>query len=471
MNAEELAASKEPSPTSQVYINRKKEDDFGNIVLLIVLCKWLQIKWNSCVETNTSSLDLIQGVPIGLALGSVPYILKSMDNSRLTYSDIAIFSIASYPYSLKLLWSPIVDSYYSRSFGRRKSWIVPIQTLLGISLIVLGQYSASLFDPANINIGLLTAIFTGIILLASTQDIAVDGWALTILSKENVKYASTCQTIGLNTGYFLSFTVFLALSSADFWQVDFHLLTSQNSNDNLTNSNKYLRSVPVKDVGLITMKSYLTFWGAVCIMLTAFLILFKNETRRRSEEDDDEPKGIVETYRVIWKICKLECVRSLVLLLALSKIGTTASEVLSPLKLLDLGFQKEDLALAVLLDFPLQILFGYLVARWTSKEKPLNPWSQALLLRLGIAGVTIMMVKMFPSKYMIERERDHHHYHPSIVEGLETVPFWYYVLVILVTISTSFVSNVMFVSQGAFFAMIGDPKIGGTYMTVSLSTD
>lgn len=47
-------------------------------------------------------------------------------------------------------------------------------------------------------------------------DIDCIGWALTLLSQENLSYASTCQTIGLNTGYFASFTVFLALNSESF---------------------------------------------------------------------------------------------------------------------------------------------------------------------------------------------------------------------------------------------------------------
>ena len=42
------------------------------------------------------------------------------------------------------------------------------------------------------------------------------GWALTLLSEDNLSYASTCQTIGLNTGFFASFTVFLALNSEAF---------------------------------------------------------------------------------------------------------------------------------------------------------------------------------------------------------------------------------------------------------------
>ena len=32
--------------------------------------------------------------------------------------------------------------------------------------------------------------------LAATQDIAVDGWALTMLQRHNVGYASTCNSVG-----------------------------------------------------------------------------------------------------------------------------------------------------------------------------------------------------------------------------------------------------------------------------------
>lgn len=44
----------------------------------------------------------------------------------------------------------------------------------------------------------------------------MDGWALTLLPPHHVEYASTCQTLGMNTGYFMSFTIFLALSSTEF---------------------------------------------------------------------------------------------------------------------------------------------------------------------------------------------------------------------------------------------------------------
>jgi hypothetical protein len=93
--------------SSSKHIKNKKPlmtDDTKNILLLVILY-------------------LLQGVPLGLSFGSIPYLLKS----KLNYSDLALFSLSSYPYSLKLLWSPIVDSLYFKSFGRRKSWIVPLR--------------------------------------------------------------------------------------------------------------------------------------------------------------------------------------------------------------------------------------------------------------------------------------------------------------------------------------------------------
>lgn len=84
--------------------------------------------------------DLLQGVPVGLAFGSVPFLLKA----KLSYGQVGVFSLASYPYSMKLLWSPIVDAVYSRRFGRRKSWIVPIQATSGLLLLWLGSHIEAL---------------------------------------------------------------------------------------------------------------------------------------------------------------------------------------------------------------------------------------------------------------------------------------------------------------------------------------
>ena len=64
--------------------------------------------------------------------------------TQVNYKDQAMFSFVYWPFSVKLLWAPIVDSVYLSAFGRRKSWLVPTQYLIGIFMLVLAQYIPAL---------------------------------------------------------------------------------------------------------------------------------------------------------------------------------------------------------------------------------------------------------------------------------------------------------------------------------------
>ncbi|TNY23154.1 acetyl-coenzyme A transporter 1-domain-containing protein, partial [Rhodotorula diobovata] len=226
------------------------------------------------------ALYLLQGIPVGLAFGSIPFLLRS----KLSYSQIGIFTLCTYPYSLKLLWSPVVDSCFSPKLGRRKSWIVPIQSIVGLLFWWLGNNVQQMMEVDEPNVNVLTALFFTLVFFAATQDIAVDGWALTLLSKENLSYASTAQTIGLNTGYFLSFTVFLAFNSVEF-------------------SNKYFRSTEL-DYPLVSLSGYLHFWAVAFIAVTGYLAFFQPEDAVTAEDDEDMDLGKV--YSIMRDICKLK---------------------------------------------------------------------------------------------------------------------------------------------------------------------
>lgn len=183
-------------------------------------------------------LYVLQGIPLGLA-GSVPLILQSKSAS---YTDQAFFSFVFWPFSLKLLWAPLVDAVYLRSFGRRKSWLVPTQYILGLFMIYMSTQVDLLLgdgEGRGPNVVALTGTFFFFEFLAATQDIAVDGWALTMLSRENVGYASTCNSVGQTAGYFLGNVLFLALESASF-------------------CNKYLRFQP-QPQGIVTLSG--TAWA------------------------------------------------------------------------------------------------------------------------------------------------------------------------------------------------------------------
>eukprot|EP01134_Creolimax_fragrantissima_P001926 CFRG1926T1 len=371
-------------------------EDKSNIVLLVFLY-------------------LLQGIPIGLAFGSVPFLLKQ----HLSFSDIGIFSIAQYPYSLKILWSPIVDAVFISSLGRRKSWIIPAQVLCGLLFMWIGSSVDSIIDDPEIDIYKFTAFFILLITCAATQDIAVDGWALDLLPAEHREYASTCQTIGLNCGYFLSFTVFLSFNSADF-------------------CNKFIRSTP-SEHGMLLLGPYMQFWGVLSFLASFWLLIAKTE--RPTKVDIT----VRESYRTMWHVVSKPNVRKLCCVLLLYKIGFMANDAVSGLLLIQKGFKKEDLAFTVLLDFPCQIFLGVWAARWSRGSRPTRPWLYAQVLRLVMCIVAMHVVATFP------------------VDGMTTNYFLY---VLFTTLISSFSSTTMFVSQGAFFARISDESIGGSYLTL-----
>ena len=166
ISSSDLANMPNSSSTALEKDNPGLKGDYSNILLLMFLY-------------------VLQGIPLGLG-GSIPLLLQSR---KVSYKDQAVFSFIYWPFSIKLLWAPLVDALYFQWFGRRKSWMVPTQYLIGIFMLFLSTHIDGLLgteadaEEGRINIVTLTFIFFCLNFLAATQDIAVDGWALTMLSR------------------------------------------------------------------------------------------------------------------------------------------------------------------------------------------------------------------------------------------------------------------------------------------------
>lgn len=422
--------------------------DYGNIAFLLLLY-------------------VLQGIPIGLS-SAVPLLLQ---NRKVSYSEQALFSFVIWPFSLKLLWAPIVDAVFWRKMGRRKSWLVPVQLGIGVFMLILAQSIGSLLtdDPLTgqkPNIHLLTFIFLMLNFLAATQDIAVDGWALTMLKRRNVGYASTCNTAGQTAGYFIGNVIFLALESADF-------------------CNKYLRSADQQlPVGVVTFESFLNNCGVVFLIVTILVAILKREggnreisgsraelsdhtnsettmrlTRRKSSDasEDLEENQVVEkelsvkqTYSLLWKIIKLPSFKLFALILLTCKLGFSAPDAVSGLKLVEAGVHKENLALLAVPMVPLQIILPWAISRITCGPRPLDLYIKAYPYRLLFGLVFPLIVYWTPSL--------------RLADG--TFPIYYYAILISIYALHQVTVYSMFVGLMAFHASISDPSIGGSYMTL-----
>lgn len=88
--------------------------------------------------------------------------------------------------------------------------------------------------------------------------------------------------------------------------------------------NKYLRSAP-EETGLVTLASFLFFWGIIFFITTTLIALFKHEARetpnnRREESEVKGMKDIVNAYQQLYTIVKLPAVQTLALVLFTAKV-------------------------------------------------------------------------------------------------------------------------------------------------------
>lgn len=118
------------------------------------------------------------GLPYALLLGTL---YAWLGETGVDLETMGVFSLIGLAYAFKFLWSPLVDRGRIPllwRMGRRRSWLMPIQALVGLSLIAM-----SAINPAA-SIGMFSLI-AGIAAFASaTQDIVIDAWRVEVADEQ-----------------------------------------------------------------------------------------------------------------------------------------------------------------------------------------------------------------------------------------------------------------------------------------------
>lgn len=384
-------------------------------------------------------LYVLQGIPLGL-ISAMPLLLT---NKGITYEQQALFSLTFWPFSLKLLWAPFVDSLYIKSFGRRKSWLLPVQYLIGFFMLYISVNIDHFMDfgegedSAQKCMQKLTFVFFMLNFFAATQDIAVDGWCLTMLSKENVGWASTCNSVGQTAGWFIGNVIFLALESVDF-------------------SNNYFRplfGIAESDIAIVTLPGFLKFWGIFFIVATTLVGVFKHEKTNNSNDDDF---GLKETYFMLYNILKKRLIILYIFYALTSRIGFTVVDSISSLKMVENGMPKENLAMMAVPMIPIQIILPLIISKYTAGPRPLKIWYHAYLPRVFLGLVATWL--MYETKFIGTKN-------PDREVGLDYPMYWYFLIIVMYA-AHQICASCHFVSIMAFHAKVSDPEIGGTSMTL-----
>lgn len=154
---------------------------------------------------------------------------------------------------------------------------------------------------------------------------------------------------------------------------------------------------------------------------------------------------VYKVYKVMMEILRLRDVKVLLAVHLVAKIGFVANDAVTALKLRQKGMSQEDIALMMLIDFPLEVGLGYYAGKWSQSMTPMKVWSRAFVGRLVAAVLAQIVVTTFPQ------------------QGVNTP---YLIATIFQHLFSTAMSTIMFVAVSAFHTQIADRDYGGTYMTL-----
>ncbi len=123
------------------------------------------------------TLYFIEGVPYIIVNQLSVALFKSLE---ATNAFVGATSILSLPWSIKFLWGPIVDGYFTK-----RKWLIWMQLLMAVLLLFL---SISFALPDVVIISLV--IFILMAFLSATNDISTDGYYLIALDKKQQAFFS-----------------------------------------------------------------------------------------------------------------------------------------------------------------------------------------------------------------------------------------------------------------------------------------
>ncbi|HET8938357.1 MAG TPA: MFS transporter [Polyangiales bacterium] len=134
------------------------------------------------------ALYFAQGLPFGFQVTALPLLLRERG---VSLEAIGFAGVLAAPWMAKALWAPWVDRYGHLGFGRRKSWIVPMQLCLVICALIASR---------NERLEVLLVLVFVMNAFAATMDIAVDGLAVSWIRPSELGIANAFQVVGYKLG-------------------------------------------------------------------------------------------------------------------------------------------------------------------------------------------------------------------------------------------------------------------------------
>jgi PAT family beta-lactamase induction signal transducer AmpG len=162
---------------------------------------------------------------LGFASGLPLYLTSKTLQAWMTVEGvdltaIGLFSLVGIPYSLKFLWSPLLDLFVPPFLGRRRGWLVLLQAAL-----ILAIASMAWQNPTQA-LKLLAINAVIVAFLSATQDIAADAYRTDVLEKYELGAGAAVFVLGYRIALLVTGSLALILADRTSWSTAYLILAA-----------------------------------------------------------------------------------------------------------------------------------------------------------------------------------------------------------------------------------------------------
>ena len=154
-------------------------------------------------------MSFASGLPLGLVWLAIP---AWMAREGVDIKVIGLFTLAQAPWSFKLVWSPWMDRYTPKHFGRKRGWILIGQ----VALFGLTLWLAGVSDRPDA-VWVIGALTLAIAFASATQDIAIDAYAVEVLRRDEQGIATGSRTAFYRAAMLVAGGASITLAASTSW--------------------------------------------------------------------------------------------------------------------------------------------------------------------------------------------------------------------------------------------------------------
>ena len=155
---------------------------------------------------------LLLGFASGLPLFLTSRTLQAwMTLEGVDLGAIGLFSLVALPYSLKFLWSPLLDRFVPPFLGRRRGWLVIAQVGLTVAIAAM-----ALQNPKQ-SLQLLAINAVLIAFFSASQDIAFDAYRTDLLEQREMGAGAAISVLGYRVALLVTGSLALILADQMSW--------------------------------------------------------------------------------------------------------------------------------------------------------------------------------------------------------------------------------------------------------------